>query len=235
MIPVLPWDTAKAVFKPESEDERSRVLDRLGFWRSVVGLAVVFFMSIDFRSARDVLVDDQGGKVATNAALGLAAVPLLVGVVFLVTPARFRPSLRAALRRLLTRIAIAVVTVGGPLAVFFALDPGHVYDGMPAPLILLVVVAAAWFLVYFLCVLYWAARTVFWIGDFHPMLSPIAAALIVGVLAVNDLVAWDTNGLPVATWLVLTGAGVVTTLLLAWAEYRHLARTGIRLTTGSAV
>jgi hypothetical protein len=235
MIPVLPWDTAKAAFKPKPDDEQSRELDRLGFWRSVVGLAVVFFMSVDFRSARDILVDEQGGKVAMNAALGLAAVPVLVGVLFLVSPARFRPGLRAGLRRLLTRIAVAVVTVGVPLVFFSTLDPDQVYDGMPALVILLVVIAASWFLVYFLCVLYWAARTAFWIGEFHPMLSPVAASLIVCVFTVNDLIEWDSNGLPVNTWLIIMGAGVVSTLLLAGAEYRHLARTGIRLTTGPKI
>jgi hypothetical protein len=232
MIPILPWDTAKAALKPDTgDDPGAKRLDRLGFWRSVAGLGVVFLASVDYRSVRDVLIGDQGAKVATNAALGLFAVPVLVGVLFFASPARFRPDLLAGVRRMLVRVAVAVVTVGVPILLLFVVVP----DGdMSVPVAIAAVVGGVWFLVYFLCVLYWAARTAFWIGECHPMLAPVAASLVVCVVTVNDLVGWDSNGVPLGVWLMLSGAGLVSTLVLAAAEYRHIRDTGVRLTTGPA-
>jgi hypothetical protein len=42
----------------------------------------------------------------------------------------------------------------------------------------------------------------------------------------------DSKGLHLGIWLVLTISGLVSTLLLARAEYRNIRRSGVSLTTG---
>jgi hypothetical protein len=230
---LLPWETAKSALKPDNgDDEQAKKLDRLGFLRSVAGLVAVFVLSVDYRPAKDILVGEPGGAVASNAALALAAVPVCVAVLFVASPARFRPDLRVGLWKLLRRAGIAVVTVGPPVVLVFVLDPDDVMSRLPALAILVVVAAAIWFLAYFLCVIYWAARTVFWVGELHPMLAPLMASLIVCVLTVDTLVQWDSGGLPAGVWLMTVGCGLVSTVGLAIAEYRHLRDRGIRLRTG---
>ena len=233
MKKLLPWKTAKMALKPDNgDDEQAKKLDRLGFLRSVVGLVAVFVLSVDHRPATDVLVGEPGGGVASTAALALAAVPVCVAVLFAASPARYRPDLRAGLGKLLRRAGIAVGTVGPPVVLVFVLDSTDVMSRLPAPAILFAVVAAAWFLAYFLCVIYWAARTTFWIGELHPMLAPLVSSVIVCVFTVDTLVGWDSKGLPVGVWLMIVGCGLVSTIALAAAEYRHLQDTGIRLRTG---
>lgn len=229
---LLPWETAKAALKPDiGTDEQAKRLDRLGFWRSLAGFVAVVVLSVDYRSVED-LVGEPGGNAASSAFLALAAAPVFVAVVFLASPTRYRPDLRAGVRKLLSRIAIAAGTVVPPVVLVFVLNAGDVTSRLPAPVILVVVLAAAWFLVYFLCVVYWAARTVFWIGEFHPMLAPVVASLIVCALTVSNLVEWNTDNLPTGVWLMIVGGGLVSTLVLAAAEYRHLRESGIRLRTG---
>lgn len=233
MKKLLPWETAKSALKPDNgDDEQAKKLDRLGFLRSVAGLVAVFVLSVDYRPAKDILVGEPGAAAASNVALALAAVPVCVAVLFVASPARFRPDLRAGLWKLLRRAGIAVGTVGPPVILVFALNSADVISRLPALAILVVVVAAIWFLVYFLCVVYWTARTVFWVGELHPMLAPLVASLILCVLTVDTLVRWDNNGLPVGVWLMTVGCGLVSTIGLAIAEYRHLRDSGIRLRTG---
>jgi hypothetical protein len=230
---LLPWETAKAVLKPDNgDDEQAKKLDRLGFLRSVAGLVAVFVLSVDYQPAADLLIGSPGGAVASNAALALAAVPVCVAALFAASPARFRPDLRAGLRKLLRRAGIAVGTVGLPLVPVFVLDPTDMTARLPALVILVLVVALVWFLAYFLCVIYWAARTVFWIGALHPMLAPLASSVLGRVLTVEHLLGGDSKGLPVGVWLMIVGSGLVSTIVLAAAEYRHLHDTGIRLRTG---
>lgn len=207
-------------------------MERLGFWRSVSGLATVVIASVGTRSVSDVVVADTGGKVITNGTVGLIAVPVSVAVVYFLTLPGFRREL--GFRSIARKLTLLTVTVILPVVVItlFLIGKEIPFKGMNVLLILLIVIALLWYLVYLLCVLYWAGRTYCWIGEFHPLLAPTVTAIVVSGITMLDLAALDTKGLALDVWLVITLSGLVSTVWLAVAEYRQIRDENVGWRTG---
>jgi hypothetical protein len=213
-------------------------LERLGFWRSLLGLATTVFVSIDTRPVSDVVVDDAGTNVLRNALLGLLAVPVSMLAVYFLTQRQYRAEL--GFRRVIGRLALFLTTVLLPVVLIteFLIGKDLPFENatevnvVNVVGVLLLLGLLLWWPVYMLCGIYWAGRTYCWIGEFHPLLAPSVTAGMTTVLAVIGLVEMDTNGLAPEVWLTLTLGGVVTTLILATAEYVQLVRAGIGWRTG---
>ncbi|WP_433870875.1 hypothetical protein [Saccharopolyspora sp. CA-218241] len=240
----LPWQAAKFLHKPAvGRDPRGRLLDRLTFWRAAVGLAVVVFASHEHQTVREVLgnVQDKTEQTGLYALIGLPAVFL---VLLLVTRAAHRWQLLARVPRLLRRALIGFASIWSPI-VWFAAFYGFATlvegwtdtDSLLRLAVILGGIAltlfcALWSSVFLTCTLYWAARTSIWLSELHPLLAPVASVGLVLVVSGLEIHGGDTKGLPYWLWLGLNLCGLVSTLVLAFFEYRHLRSAGYRFRDG---
>ncbi|MEV0698465.1 hypothetical protein AB0I53_11175 [Saccharopolyspora sp. NPDC050389] len=231
---VFPWLTAKFLYKPRvGPRRRDRALDRLAFWRSVVGLLAVLVATNGYLSPFVVLSDNYG-KALRTAGYALLAAPLPFLVLLAVTRSGFRSELFSGGRRMLGRGALGLAALGLPLAVFFAADGGRYFvDSLTELLLVLIaVVVIGWYATFWVCTLYWAARTSFWMSEIHPLLAPVASVFFVLLITVQEIIQLDTKGVPIPLWLALNLCGLASTLALAVFEYRHAWSTGFRFRGG---
>lgn len=211
------------------------LLDRLGFWRSVIGMATLIVVNFGVRAPTDVLYDEGVDKAWMNTLYGFCAVPVaMVGMYFLTDP-RHRGEL--AFRPTIRRLAGLLGTIALPMVLLFVIgffpEPEAWFDGDTNPVVKYSVgIAVLWFAGYFVAVAYWAGRTYFWVGDFHPLLGPSVTALMVVALTAISVLSADTKGLAWDVWLGLQAGGLFTTLVLAVWEYRLYRRDGVGWRTG---
>ncbi|MEV0624043.1 hypothetical protein AB0I81_62770 [Nonomuraea sp. NPDC050404] len=229
---LLPWRTAKFLFKPRvGPSHMDRTLDRLTFWRAVVGTAVILAATLPYR---DVVagMSDLGLKMAKTGGLAFVLLPLQILVMLIVTRAGHRLHLRPGVLLLMGRLALALavyllmVAAGG--LIFGFLDNRTVSLDIGLVLIVLFL----WFGCFWGCTVYWAVRTGFWTGDVHPLLAPIATTGVMLLISGQELIEHNTNDVPDWLWLTLNLCGTATALVLAVVEYRHLRSIGYRLRNG---
>ncbi|MFB9908759.1 hypothetical protein [Allokutzneria oryzae] len=229
---VLPWYTAKAVFKPlVGSGRRDELLDRLAFWRSVVGLLVVVFATIDWRLPENVLLDTYG-KVAQTAFLSLGVAVVLWLGICAINPGRariVRRTVRVVVRIMSAGLAIFILPLVFLSVGLYAVG-AHLRPEVTGSGVFWALLPFFWLLVHALCVVYWAARTCLWISDVHPLLGPLGSAVLTALVTVNETLEGDSKGVPYSLWLVLNLFGLATALILAHAEYRHIRSTGVELT-----
>ncbi|MEU0570699.1 hypothetical protein ABZ297_35635 [Nonomuraea sp. NPDC005983] len=234
---LLPWLTAKLVFKPRIGPLRTdRILDRLAFWRSVVGTVAIMVSTYDYQHVLYVSSSIFLKAVQTGA-YALLLPPLSFLVMLVVTRPGRRAQLMPGARRLLGRGAPALTFFFLP---FFLLnlgsgqqiditipDPGVAIFFIPAiPLMI------AWFCCFWCCTIYWAARTGLWTGEIHPLLAPIGTTLLMLLINGQEIIEGDTKGVPYWLWLTLNLCGTATSLVLSVLEYRHLRSIGYQFRSG---
>lgn len=230
---VSPWGIARKIFGVAPSDYP--LLDKLTFWRSVLGMATLIVVNFGVRAPTDVLYEEGVDKAWMNTLYGFCAVPVaMVGMYFLTDP-RYRGDFD--FKRTVLRLVGLLGTIALPMVLLFVIgffpDPDAWFTGDTNPVVKYsVIVAVLWFAVYFLVVAYWAGRTYFWVGDFHPLLGPAVTALMVVVLTAISVLVADTKGLDWNVWLVLQLGGLSTTLVLATWEYRLHRRDGVGWRTG---
>ncbi|MEO3790192.1 hypothetical protein ABGB14_08260 [Nonomuraea sp. B10E15] len=175
-------------------------------------------------------------KALQTGAYALLLPPLAFLVMLVVTRPGRRLQLMRGARRLLGRGALA-------LAIFFlpflllSLGDGHVDITNPDPraalfFILVVPLLILWFVCFWCCTVYWAARTGLWTGEIHPLLAPVGTTALMLLINGLELFEGDTKGVPHGLWLTLNLCGTVTSLMLAALEYRHLRSVGYRFRSG---
>lgn len=173
--------------------------------------------------------------------IALCAIPVAVVVVHRLTRAPFRPELR--LGRLVGRVVLLLVTTFGlmtPIILAVRLtagrapEPSDVLQALLGLVITLVAIAyGLWAGAYVLSAALLALRSSCFVGDYHPLLGPAVTAAVVTTTTAITLIGFDTHGVGVDLWLVLTLGGLVTTIALAAAEHHLLrARHGIGWRTG---
>lgn len=218
---VLPWRMARALFRPRMGDgPRNRLLERLAFWRAMAGLLLVVFVPMGWRPPHEALVDVYG-QVMWTALFSAGVVGVLL--LWLLNLARDWSEFFRGTARMLGRIGLACLAIVAPLVyLIIALSvagDGTLRGWVAAPV--------SWLTVHALCVVYWAARTCLWTSDFHPLLGPLGTALVLSLVTFRELSSGDSDGLPVALWVVLNLGGLATSLILCGAEYRHLRNSGM--------
>ena len=240
----LPWQTARFLLKPQvGPQPRDRLLDRLGFWRAAIGLAVVALTSLDYLTPGQI-VDNVQDKTVLTELYALVGVPLALLVLFVATRSAYRRQLIPGTLRLLRRAGIGIACHYVPLGLFFAII-GYVKlisgigdtDSGPRALLLLagvlvMILFGLWCGVFWPCVIYWGARTSFWLSEAHPLFAPVGSVVLVLVVTGQETIAWDTKGVPSPLWLGLNICGLISTLVLASFEYRHLRSSGYRFRGG---
>lgn len=229
---LLPWLTAKFLFKPRVGPLREdRILDRLVFWRSVVGIVVIMLATYRFQDAMDVS-GKTFLKTLQTGALALYLLPLSFLVMLIVTRPGHRVQLLAGAVRLLGRGALALILFLLPFLLpsevdFTNPDPrAAVFFILTAPLVIV------WFCCFWCCTIYWAARTGFWTGEMSPLLAPIGTTVLMLLLNGQEIIGGDTDTVPYPLWLTLNLCGTTTALTLAVLEYRHLRSIGYRFRNG---
>ncbi|PKW16361.1 hypothetical protein A8926_4185 [Saccharopolyspora spinosa] len=233
-VVVFPWSTARYLFKPEVGPlQRDRLLDRLGFWRTVAGLFVVVATTIGFRGLLDLFWDLVGKGYATiGLAVFIAPLPILMAL-----DARrngYGHQLWPGFVRMVKRAALALIVIPLPLGiivgvVLLAFVAAWLTFVVVLPLILLGVVALLWCVPFVVCTFYWAVRTSVWMSEVNPLLAPLAGTVFAVSISIQEFVGGDTKNVPLELWLALNVFGLVTTVLLGTAEYRHAKALGYRL------
>ncbi|QIZ37387.1 hypothetical protein [Saccharopolyspora sp. ASAGF58] len=233
-VVVFPWLTARYLFKPEVGPlHRDRLLDRLGFWRTVAGLGVVVATTIRFRGPSDLFWDLVGKGYATiGLAVFIAPLPILMAL-----DARrngYGPQLWPGFVRMIKRAALALIVIPLPLGiivgvVLLAFLAAWLTFVVALPVILLGVVALLWCVPFVVCTFFWAVRTSVWMSEVNPLLAPLAGTAFAVSISIQELVGGDTRNVPPALWLTLNIFGLITTVLLGTAEYRHAKALGYRL------
>ncbi|GAA2793567.1 hypothetical protein [Saccharopolyspora taberi] len=237
----FPWSTARFLLKPAiGPQPRDRLLDRIGFWRAVIGLAAVAVASTPYLSVRAVLGNAQE-KALLTAQYAMIGLPLAFFVLLAATRSAYRHEFVGRTPRLVRRVATVIacygVLFGYAFAVmgFFSLFNGEL-RGVQALLALAslpgLILTGLWCAVFFACTIYWAARTSFWLGEMHPLLAPVGSVVLVLVVTARETYLRETNGLPSPLWLSLNICGLISTLALAFWEYRHLRASGYRFREG---
>lgn len=235
--PASPWGAAHRLFGgPPPAD--SDALDIVGWVRSILGLITMIVLGSGDRGVFGTVNEEGWGKAVTTVTISLCVLPAAVVVVYLLTEPAFRPDLK--LGRLAVRVFLLLVTTFGlmaPIIVFVQQvvekggEPGN-------PLLRLLIGLAAilymiWVGPYLLCAVLLAVRTSCFVGDYHPLLGPAVTAVVVTVATAITFIGFDTHGVEVGLWLVLTFGGLATTLGVAAAEYFLLrARHRIGWRTG---
>jgi hypothetical protein len=233
---LLPWRTAKLVFKPKIGPLREdRILDRLAFWRSVVGMVAIMVATYGYQDVIFVS-GDMFLKVMQTGAYALLLPPLSFLVILIVTRPGRRSQLIPGARRLLGRVALALTFFFLP---FFLMnlagdqininipDPGGLIVFIPAiPLVIV------WCFCFWCCTVYWAARTGLWTGEIHPLLAPIGTTVLMLLINGQEIIDGDTDGVPHWLWLTLNLCGTTTSLVLCVLEYRHLRSIGYQFRSG---
>lgn len=134
---LLPWLTAKFLLKPRVGPLRkARMLDRLAFWRSVVGLLVIVVATSYWRSTGDVM-NSAAGKMMVTAGFAAYAVPLLFLVLLIATRSGHRTQLLRGALRLLGRAALASIGFLLLVGIFlvFGDDDGTQYKPADVPML----------------------------------------------------------------------------------------------------
>lgn len=234
---VLPWVAARAIFKSSVGNSRKdKLLDWLAFLRPTVGLLVVLFAFIDFRDPEDI-VGDAIGKVLKTAYTSISVVGILLLFAYPLARSRSEELARRGLRRMATRIASAagaVVLLVACVALGAVVSGTSGQGGVRGSVVFWFVLLFLWMFLFIGCAFYWAARTCLWIAYFNPLLAPLGSSAITVILTTSEIRGGDSKGVPYPLWLTVTLCGLVTALGLAWVEYRHLRKTGAKLTTGVA-
>ncbi|MEV0056126.1 hypothetical protein AB0H34_37270 [Saccharopolyspora shandongensis] len=232
---ILPWLAARFVFKPRiSTLPKDRLLDRLAFWRSAAGLLVVVTASMAWREPFDV-VGETFSKAFMTAWYAALALPLSFLVMLGTTRSGYRAELLRGGLRLLGRVALGAGAITLPIAPFVLLDGEEVSintGGKLLVFILVVLFIVCWYAPFWVCTIYWAARTSFWTSEIHPLLAPVASSFLVLLITGREMVKPDTESLPVPLWFTLNICGVLSTLTLAVVEYRHARANGFRFRYG---
>ncbi|MGW0893763.1 hypothetical protein [Saccharopolyspora sp. NPDC002578] len=243
---VLPWQLARALFRPYAVDKETRTLERVAFWRSASGLLTVSIATGLYQKSVLENLTEASEKTFWTALLALCVVPVVLPLLFFATHRRFRGRFGAGFSRLGGRLLAGLGTVVIPVAVavgcIVALWAGSdgeetqvITEGWQYAVGLTAFLFVGWLAGYALCFVYWAARTAMWTSDVHPLLAPvISAALAVTMTGIEFVGRWTTAQDPVPDELsyALNLCGLVTTLALAFVEYRHLRGTGIGWLTG---
>lgn len=243
--------TAKFLFKPRvGPSGKDRMLDRLAFWRSMVGLGVILVATSRYQ---DVLANIIRKAMETGR-LALVLLPLPILAIVIVTRSGHRIQLLPGVLLLIRRAVLALAFFYLPIVLFLAaagelniesLANGDVQfqrdidfnvSGEAALWLLaaiaLMIVLVPWYWCFWYCTIYWAARTGFWMGDVHPLLAPIGTTGLMLLISGQELIGRDTNGVPDWLWLMLNLCGAATALVLAIFEYRHLRSIGYRFRNG---
>ncbi|MFI9810749.1 AEC family transporter [Saccharothrix variisporea] len=237
-----PWEVAERLFRPEGDpSRRDRLLQRLTWWRSLLGLVTVVVLGAGDRTFWQALEEEAWQKASKNVVLAFFLVPVSMLVVYLLTE---RPRRRAfTLWPVARKLVLLAVTAYGLMAPIILVATGtiprdwvdSVVDSLGVlklPLGLFILGYGLWVAVYLGCTAFWASRTSCWSGEFHPLLAPTVTAVVVTTFTVVTLVENDTKGVDRDLWLFLTFGGLATTLALALAEYVRLRRDGYRWRTG---
>ncbi|MGW5642958.1 hypothetical protein [Saccharopolyspora sp. NPDC003762] len=66
-------------------------------------------------------------------------------------------------------------------------------------------------------------------SEVHPLLAPLAGTAFAVAISIQEFVGGDTKNVPLGLWLALNIFGLITTVLLGIAEYRHAKSLGYRL------
>lgn len=220
------------MLKPEVGPGREhRLLDRLTFWRSAVGLATIAV--ITFRHDHISAIFTSFWKMLLTTVVALLLPPVSLLVLLIISRSGHRAQLLRGAVRLLRRAALAVAVVGVPIVLLVVTNGGTTsLNWVFHPLGFLVFLSLpflfVWYCCFGVCTVYWAARTGIWSGEIHPLLPPIGTTLI--MLMFNGFELWeaDPEGKPFWLWLTLNLGGTITALLLAVAEYRLLWIAGYR-------
>lgn len=233
MARVTPWGVARRIFGVTPS--HYPLLDKLVFWRSTLGMATLILVNFGVRAPTDVLYDEGVDKAWMNTLYGFCAVPVAMVVMYFYTDVRYRRDFDFT--RTILRLVALLGTIALPMVLLFVIgvfpDPDAWFTGDRHLAVRIALgVAMTWFAVYFIAVAYWAGRTYFWIGDFHPLLGPTVTTLMVVVLTAVGVVTADTKGLAWDVWLVLQAGGLLTTVALAVWEYRLYRGEGIGWRTG---
>ncbi|MFB4292455.1 hypothetical protein ACBI99_32760 [Nonomuraea sp. ATR24] len=248
---LFPWMTAKFLYKPRvGPSPKDRMLDRLAFWRSIVGLGVILVATSHYQDVWGNIIQ----KAMETGRLAVILLPLALLAIFVVTRSGLRAQLLPGVLRLIGRSVLALALFYLPIVLIFAaagnlsfasLANGEAEftsdidinaSGSAALWVLVAILAAIvlvpWFFGLWYCTIYWAARTGFWMGEVHPLLAPIGTTVLMLLISGQELITRDTKGVPDWLWLTLNLCGAATALVLAVLEYRHLRSTGYRFRNG---
>lgn len=110
-----PWTVAQALFDPpDGSGLRSETLNRLGFWRSALGLATVVLVSITFGKSPYASVKDNILEVAVSAVISAAVMLFCLAGLYLVTKRGQRRTLVRGAGRMVGNVVLVVFTVVTP-------------------------------------------------------------------------------------------------------------------------
>jgi hypothetical protein len=231
-----PWVAAKFVFKPRVGPLREdRILDRLVFWRSTVGMVAILVITYDYHGFLPPL-GIMLLKAVQTGAYALLLPPLSFLVMLIVTRPGRRARLLPGARRLLGRGALALTFFFLPFFLISLISGRDIKITEGGVAIVFLMLAIPWILFWCCCfwcsTIYWAARTGLWTGELHPLLAPIGTTLIMLLINGQELIEGDSKGVPYWAWLTLNLCGTVTSLLLSFLEYRHLRSLGYQFRSG---
>lgn len=233
---LLPWLVARFLYKPRVGPTREdRILDRLAFWRSMVGIVVVAIVAAMYQPEAAAAVPVMTLlKALQSGAVALSLLPLSFLVMLVLTrPGRRRLLLRGGVR-LLGRVMLALL----PFLVLHLLPSELIYTNPDIISVFLILMLLAlplviiWFITFLCCTIYWAARTGFWTSEVNPLLAPIVTAALVVLLNGREMINGTANVVPPLLGLTLTIFGTATSVVLAALEYRHLRSIGYRFRNG---
>ncbi|MFF0307019.1 hypothetical protein ACFYSC_06305 [Streptosporangium sp. NPDC004379] len=248
---LFPWMAARFLFKPRVGPSREdRMLDRLAFWRSTIGLGVVLVATSRYQN----VWVNTFRKMGDTGWLAFLLLPLPILAIFIVTRSGRRASLLPGVLLLMRRALLTLAVIYLPIGLLIVAADERNTDPLAdsdiqlrydidlnvqgeAGFWLLVAIALAivlvlWFCCFWYCTLYWAARTGFWMGHMHPLLAPIGAVSLMLLISGQEIITHNTNGVPDGLWLTLNLCGAATVLVLAAFEYRHLRSVGYRFRNG---
>src|ERR1700754_3448768 len=114
---LFPWMTAKFLFKPRVGLSREdRMLDRLAFWRSVVGLGVILVATSRYQDGLGNIIR----KAMETGRLAVVLLPLAILAIVIVTRSGHRCQLLAGMLVLIRRALLAMVFFYLPIVLFLA-------------------------------------------------------------------------------------------------------------------
>jgi hypothetical protein len=137
---VKPWTVAQDLFDPPDESGvRSGTLNRLGFWRSALGLATVALISLTFGKSPYASAVDNSLDLAANAVISAAVMLFCLVGIYLVTKRRQRRTLVRGTRRMVRNLVLVVFTVVTPILLIDYVAVPH-YRTVPLLLVLTLLV-----------------------------------------------------------------------------------------------
>jgi hypothetical protein len=137
---MLPWQVARALYEvPVEPGTKAEAINRLGFWRSALGLLTVVVIGFAFGKSPYSSALDNGMDVVVNAVVSIAAMVLCVAGIYLVTKKDRRHTLLRGTGTMVRNILSLVFTVAVPIAVTnLVVIPRH--DEFPMLIVLAVLV-----------------------------------------------------------------------------------------------